>query len=152
MPSIIQYALGFEAFGNVVAASAFIFYPSFCLSHALPLSPIPASTRTLLQAFGAITYALSVPIVLCLRNGPHVPHTRKMVYYILGAGEALLIPLFLYKGLAEGEDSGFDNQWLLSAAVNLVPPLGWRLWCILWRPAWFGTTEIENEGEKAMKI
>jgi hypothetical protein len=137
MPSAIQYALGLEALGNVLAASGLVFYPSFCLSYVLPPSSIPASTKVLLQAFGAMTYAITVPVLWCLPDGPHAAHTRKMVYYMLGASEVFLIALFVFKGLTIGEDSGFDNQMLLTAAGNLLPPLAWRIWCIQRRPAWF---------------
>jgi len=147
MPSSIQYALATEAFVNVVSATAFIFYPSFCLSYALPTSTIPASTTSLLQAFGTMVYTLTVPMVLCLPNGPHAAHTRKIVYYMLGAGEMFLIPLFLYKGLKNGEDSGFGDQFMIAAAGNLVPPLGWRIWCFWRRPEWFGLVK-DGKGKK----
>jgi hypothetical protein len=135
MPSAIQYALGIEAFVNVASSTAFIFYPKICLSKALTTTTVPPSTTTLLQAVGTLVYALTVPLLLCLPDGPHAAHTRKIVYYTLGAGEAFLIPLFLYKGLAGEVDNGFGDRFMVAAAANLAPILAWRAWCLWVKPS-----------------
>jgi hypothetical protein len=59
---------------------------------------------------------------------------------MLAAGEAFLIPLLLWKATS-GEDAGIESGTLLNMAGNLVPYLGWRIWCFRWRPEWFGSVD-----------
>jgi hypothetical protein len=147
MPSIIQYALGFESLANIFGATLFTFFPAYCLSRATAktdlafISPhahfsfASPSSITLLQAFGTIIFALTVPLVMCIKDRPGVEDTRRVVYWTLGVGEALLIPLLLIKAM-EGDKSGFKSDILVGGAANLVPILLWRVWVLGVKPGW----------------
>ena len=57
-----------------------------------------------------------------------------------------MIPLLLWKAAA-GEDAGLESGTLLSMAGNMVPILGWRIWCFIWRPQWFGSVDDSDKGD-----
>jgi hypothetical protein len=143
MPSTIQIALILESVANTFGATLFTFLPNWCLSKVLIPSPIfpntlsttvPPSAITLLQAFGTIVYALTVPLLLCIPEGPHAAHARRIVYLTLGAGEAFLVPLCLVKAFDAGS-TGFTARALFGAAGNLVPVLAWRVYALWGKPA-----------------
>jgi len=47
----------------------------------------------------------------------------------------------------KGEESGFSDSLMLTAAGNLAPLLAWRGWCIWGRPGLLGSTE-EGKAKK----
>lgn len=136
MPSIIQSALIFEALVTFPPAAILIAAPNWALSKLLPtttiMAGIPASTTSLAQMVGALIVTLTVPLVMSVPNRPHIAETRRMTYWLLGAGEVLLILLLLAK---EGT-SGFSDGILKTGAVQMAPFLIWRAIVLLGKPEW----------------
>jgi hypothetical protein len=146
MPSIISVAFGVESLLNLGAGTVALLAPEWCLAQVVRHPSFASPTASLLvQTTGSLLYALTAPLLLCLPDPKPTDdaHTRaalaerrRLVYYTLGAGEVSLIPLLLWKW-ARGQDAGMERSSLLSMALNLVPFLGWRVWCLWWRPQWF---------------
>ncbi|KAF2431033.1 hypothetical protein EJ08DRAFT_649125 [Tothia fuscella] len=140
MPSLIQIALVLESAANILGATAFTFYPNYLLSNGLStITPsklstiVPASSETLLAALGTIVYALTVPLLLSLPDGPHAAAKRAITYQTLLAGELFLTPLMLVKGLNEG-GGGFGRTTMLVGAGNLAAITIWRLYALYVKP------------------
>jgi hypothetical protein len=146
MPSIISLAFGLESCLNLGAGTVALVAPEWCLAQVVRHSSFASPTASLLvQTTGSLLYALTTPLLLCLPDSKHTDDVRarstlvgrrRLVYYTLGAQEACLIPLLLWNW-AHRRDSGMERGSLLSMALNLVPFLGWRVWCLWWRPQWF---------------
>lgn len=148
MPSIIQSALIFETMANLPPAAMLILAPSWTLSKLLPtttiLAGIPATTITLAQIVGTLFVALTVPVALSIEDRPNVAEARRMTYWLLGAGEAFLIPLLLAK---EGS-SGFQAGLMKIGAVMLTPFVLWRVVVLYGRPEWLSVGETVMEKKK----
>lgn len=67
-----------------------------------------------------------------------------MTYWLLGAGEAFLIPLLLAK---EGS-SGFQAGLMKIGAVMLTPFVLWRVVVLYGRPEWLSVGETVMEKKK----
>lgn len=146
MPSLIQCALIFETFVNLPPAAMLILAPSWTLNKLLPtttiLAAIPATTITLAQVVGTLIVALTVPVALSIQDRPNITEARRMTYWLLGAGEAFLIPLLLAK---EGS-SGFQHGILKIGALQMTPFLIWRAILLVAKPEWFSPqTVVEKE-------
>ncbi|QDS74567.1 hypothetical protein FKW77_008035 [Venturia effusa] len=146
MPSIIQYALAFEALATAPPGALLAIAPNWVLSKLLPtttiLAGIPASTTSLAQIVGALTVTLTVPLALSIPDRPHVAEVRRMAYWLLGAGEVLLIPLLLTK---EGS-SGFEDGILRTGASQMAPFLIWRAIVLFGKPEWLaGGSKLEKK-------
>lgn len=137
MPSIIQTALIFETFVNLPPAAMLILAPKWTLRKTLPITTaiigVPASSTTLAQIVGSLIIALTVPIAMSIQDRPNVAEARRITYWLLGAGEAFLIPLLL---LNEGS-SGFRDGILKTGAIQMLPFLIWRTIVLLAKPKWF---------------
>lgn len=136
MPSIIQSALIFEALVTFPPGALLVVAPNWTLSKLLPtttiLAGIPSSTTSLAQMVGSLIIALTVPLAMSIPDRPQIAETRRTAYWLLGAGEALLIPLLLVK---EGS-SGFEDGILKTGAVQMAPFLIWRAIVLLGKPEW----------------
>lgn len=143
MPSLIQSALIFETLVTFPPAAMLVIAPNWTLSKLLPtttiLAGIPASTTSLAQMIGSLIVTLTVPLVMSIPDRPHASETRRVAYWLLGAGEALLIPLLLRK---EGT-SGFEPGILKTGAIQMAPFLLWRAIVLLGKPEW-----LAGESEK----
>jgi hypothetical protein len=137
MPSIIQTALIFETFVNLPPAAMLILAPNWTLRKILPtttaITGVPASSTTLAQIVGSLIVALTVPVAMSIQDRPNVAEARRITYWLLGAGEAFLIPLLL---LNEGS-GGFRDGVLKTGATQMVPFLIWRAIVLLAKPNWF---------------
>jgi hypothetical protein len=146
MPSIISLAFGIESCLNLGAGTVALIAPEWCLAQVVRHPSFASPTASLLvQTTGCLLYALTTPLLICLHGSKYsddsrarsaLAERRRLVYYTLGAQEACLIPLLLWNW-ARRRDAGMDRGSLLSMALNLAPILGWRVWCLWWRPQWF---------------
>jgi hypothetical protein len=146
MPSIISLAFGLESCLNLSAGTIALTAPEWCLAQVVRHSSFASPTAALLvQTTGGLLYALTTSLLLCLPDSKPTDDScarstlvgrRRLVYYTLGAQEACLIPLLLWNW-ARRRDAGMERGSLLSMALNLIPFLGWRVWCLWWRPQWF---------------
>jgi hypothetical protein len=145
MPSIIQAALILEIFVNLPPAALLILAPSWTLSKLLPtttvLAGVSASTTTLAQMIGSLIIALTVPVAMSIQDRPNVAEARRITYWLLGAGEAFLIPLLFWK---EGS-SGFQDGILRTGAIQMAPFLVWRAVVLLVRPEWLVGGRVTEE-------
>lgn len=146
MPSIIQSALIFEALVTFPPAAMLVVAPNWTLSKLLPtatvLAGIPASTTSLAQMVGSLIITLTVSLAMSIPNRPYITEIRRMTYWLLGAGEALLIPLLLAK---EGS-SGFKDGILKTGALQMAPFLIWRATVLLGKPEWLtGGSALEKK-------
>jgi hypothetical protein len=64
-----------------------------------------------------------------------------MTYWLLGAGEAFLIPLLFLK---EGS-SGFQDGILRTGAIQMTPFLVWRMIVLLAKPEWFARGSVAEK-------
>jgi hypothetical protein len=147
MPSTIQIALLVEILVNIPIATFLLFTPTRVLTHlvsnATSLAGVPSSTTTVTQFIGILFFAITVPLVLSLPNGPHAVEVRKVTYYLNGVGEALLIPWLLLKDA--GSVSGFGTGILKQGAYQIIPLLAWRVFVLLVKPEWLnGGTKVER--------
>ncbi|KUI69547.1 hypothetical protein VM1G_05262 [Cytospora mali] len=128
MTWVLQIGLAIESFLNIVGASTFLLFPDWCLSFAIsnPAGDVPASAATLWQAYAVLVLALTYPLLACIPNAPGVFHKRKIIFQTLAAGEVGLIGLLLWHATKGEDESGFTQQALLLASVNLVPALTWH--------------------------
>jgi hypothetical protein len=159
MPSIISLAFGLESCLNLGAGAVALVAPEWCLAQVVRHASFASPTAGLLvQTTGSVLFALTAPLLLCLPDSKStdgelarstLTGRRRMVYYTLGAQEACLIPLLLWNW-ARRRDVGMDRGSLLSMALNLAPLLGWRVWCLWWRPQWF-ESDIPREPPKTPK-
>jgi hypothetical protein len=133
---IITWAFGIETAFNIGFGAAAVTFPVQILEQMARSPAFITPTATFLtQMTGGLVLSFAAPLAIGLRAGPR---EKKMAYWILGAGEVVLIPLLVGKWL-NGSDAGLsDNVKLLGMAGNLLPFLLWRAWCLGWRPQWFG--------------
>lgn len=69
------------------------------------------------------------------RNGIE---SRRVVYLMLGVGEALLIPVLVNEMLKDGRDAAITKKVAGSVIGMLLPPLLWRLYVLVVRPDLLG--------------
>lgn len=140
--SILKGAFGLEIALNTIAGVVLIASPTTALTQMARSTAFITPTATLLaQLAGSMIMSFSAPLVLGLRAGPR---DRKMAYWFLAAGEVVLVPVLVGKYL-NGTDAGVkDNKELLVMASNLLVFFVWRVWCLGWRPQWFG---VEQTGK-----
>jgi len=145
--TIIRYAFALESAFNVLGAAGMLLTPrsilTFLASSPSQITPLAVS---LTQWFGAVVFALTAPLILCLPNTRRAVESRTTTYWTLAAGEGILVPLFLWQ-LGNGEEgSGFTRQALVMGAVQLGALVGWRLYVLLRRPEWIGRyREVRKE-------
>ena len=147
MPSIIQKALLLESLLNIVGIIALTCFPSNTLPYFLIASASPTSitpTAALLtRVIGLLFAALTFQILFAYPDSPDRVGQRKVVYFTLGVGEALLIPLLIREAFRATDVEkteqgwGFSQRAALTCAANLVPLVAWRLWVWFVRPEWF---------------
>lgn len=161
MPSIIQTAFALEALINLPAIISLLFFPNEILKPVLA-SPLPslelnATTLLLARSLGTMVLALTPQLLLAYPNSKDCAAKRKIAYVTLGAGEAALVPLLLWEAFRASDQSKAAGVWAgglgrracLVAALNLLPPLAWRIYVFWMKPHCFGDTD--DVTEKASK-
>jgi hypothetical protein len=137
--TIIRYALAIEIALNIFMGTSLLFCPSWLLTPTLSNhSSLNATTITICQWVGAIILASTIQVVLLLPNTRAAIECRKLVYWMLLAGEGCLVPLFLWQAIRGGEAVGFTRQFLLINSLMFGVHMSWRLFCLLVKPKWFG--------------
>ena len=158
MPSIIQIAFAFEAFINTPAIIALLFNPAATIK-AFLASPLPSvevnDTVTLLaRCVGIFILTLTPQLLLAYPDSEDCVGKRRLVYWTLGAGEAGLIPLFLWEAFRSSDEAkaagiwagGFSRQSALMCVANLIWPIAWRIFVFGWKPEWFaGGTKNDKD-------
>jgi len=140
-----------EACANIIGATFAILYPATVLkaithpSIAYPITPVSTPSQTsiqLLQWLAGLTYALSAPLLIGARNTSSPMWSRRMVYYVLTAGEGCLVPIMLWQASTSGKEPGaITSRALLIAAGTLGSILPFRAWALFWKAEWFDNDE-----------
>lgn len=134
--TVIRRAFAIEAVLNLFVLPL-ILYPRATLSHMIQNPAEITSTTTLLaRAWGGLVVGAFTPaLLLGLPNTRAGIESRTTVYYMLGLGEMLLVPLLAWHA---GEDGGLSAKACMVAITNLLPPLAWRVYTLCCKPEWFG--------------
>lgn len=109
---------------------------------------INASTILFAKLFGGLVVGGLTPGLLYgYQNTRRGIDSRRQVYFALGAGECLLIPLLLAEAAkGGGVDAALSVRASLGAILLLAPPLVWRVYVLFVRPEMVGRfKEIKDE-------
>ncbi|ETS75809.1 hypothetical protein PFICI_12753 [Pestalotiopsis fici W106-1] len=155
MTRVFQIGLLTEAFFNISGALLFVLRPAWCLSFALALpdEPVPSSAAVLFQVYGGLVLALTLPILLVVRESPGqsraVFERRDIVFKTLAAGEVALIAILLWNTMKPAAKSGFSHSGLFISSVFLLPALTWHSFAVWGRP---DLMRVDNEGKNIGRV
>lgn len=152
--TVVRVALAVEALFNVFLAHGMLSAPAATARGLFSPSTTTASSSAdplvplLMQWIGVWTLATTVPLVLALPNGAGAVERREGAYAVLGAMEALWVPLLGWK-VWSGEE-GVDGEGVMRM---LVVPMGvclvWR-GVVLWgKRGWLGGYRVKEGTGKA---
>lgn len=138
---VIWYALLLEVTFNIAGGTMVLFRPIPCLNRLVD-SPVAITTasKCLMQWLGAMVYALTVPLLLCMRSTREGVDSRPTVYATLLAGETFLT-LTMLRQLHSGSGlgpKGLTRKALMTCCAVLAVPAAWRLYVLFVAPEWFG--------------
>ncbi|KAH8653832.1 hypothetical protein BX600DRAFT_471735 [Xylariales sp. PMI_506] len=160
MTSIFQLAVIIESILNFAGAYFFIFHSEWCLSFvlsptaaaaaaaaasntatAVTIADVPPSTALLLQTYGVLVFALTIPLLLAYSDAGEgedggasaVFYRRDIVFKTLAAGEAGLILLLRFRAAAP-QPTGFTEAAGFLTPLGLVPALAWHTYVFLVSP------------------
>ncbi|GAB7348006.1 hypothetical protein MBLNU459_g5501t2 [Dothideomycetes sp. NU459] len=135
--TIVRRAMVIEALFNI-GTLPLLLYPKEMLSYVVTRpSEITDTAATMAQLFSTLVVGALTPLLLLgVPNTRSAIESRRTIYYTLGAGEAFLIPYFLYQ--ATVGHSGLTPLACLGMASCLIPPVSWRAYVFLQKPEWFG--------------
>ena len=160
MPSIIQKAFAFEILITIPAVVGLLLSPSatvkLLLASPLPSIELNDTAILLARCVGIFIFTLTALLLLAYPDTEDCVGKRRLVYWVLGVGEAGLIPLFLWEALRTSDEAkaagfwagGLSRRSALMCAANLVWPLAWRIYVFRWRPEWFAAGARSNKGAK----
>ncbi|KAF2739824.1 hypothetical protein EJ04DRAFT_508283 [Polyplosphaeria fusca] len=136
----IRIILAADALLTVAFGTGIFLYPHHAASYlALEPSLITPLVETLIQIFAVFMYTIAFKIMLCLPNSRRAIETRIPTFYMLAYSEVLLIAFFTYLFVFKSEkESGISEKAVASAAVNMAPPLAFRVFVLVVKPHWVG--------------
>lgn len=71
---------------------------------------------------------------------------RRPVYYMLGGGEAVLIPLLIKEALKHGDRTAALSETAAWVSVAMIgPPFLWRLYAMFVKPSIMGRADAKRE-------
>jgi len=109
---------------------------SFILKNPSDINP---STILFTRLFGGIVVGgLTSALLAGYSNTRNGIESRRVVYLMLGVGEALLIPVLVNEMLKDGRDAAITKKVAGSVIGMLLPPLLWRLYVLVVRPDLLG--------------
>lgn len=147
--SPIRKAFLIEATANL-ASIPMITNTSFVLSLILKNpSDINPSTILFTRLFGGIVVGgLTSGLLAGYSNTRNGIESRRIVYMMLGLGEALMIPVLVNEMFKDGREAAISKKVAGSVISMLLPPLLWRLYVLFIRPDLLGRyTESDGEGK-----
>jgi hypothetical protein len=96
---------------------------------------------------GIIVGGLTSALLAGYSNTRNGIESRRVVYLMLGMGEALLIPMLVAEALKDGRDAALSVKVAVASIACLVPPLIWRLYVLCVKPELLGRyTEAGGNG------
>jgi hypothetical protein len=109
------------------------------------LAPPPGPA--LFQWLGGMTIALSLPLFLGSRDTKDAVYSRRLLYYLLGAGEMVPILVMMWQLTLPETERGLSVRGVLASVACLAPSLVWRGYCLFWREDMFGRYREVDDGE-----
>ncbi len=136
----IRKAFAIEAFFNLLSLPV-ITHPRAVLSFLLLDSRQvnPASILFAKLFTGVVVGALTTGLLYSYRNTKKAIESRRSIYWILGMGEAVLLPILVSEYLkGGGRDAAISPRAALGAICCLLPPLLWRFYALFVHPEMMG--------------
>ena len=97
---------------------------------------------------GIIVGGLTSALLAGYSNTRNGIESRRIVYLLLGMGEALLIPMLVLEALKDGKDAALSVKVAVGSIACLLPPLIWRLYVLGVKPELLGRyTEASGGGD-----
>jgi hypothetical protein len=87
---------------------------------------------------GIVVGGLTSALLAGYSNTRNGIESRRIVYLLLGMGEALLIPMLVSETLKDGKDAALSVKVAVASIACLVPPLIWRLYVLCVKPELLG--------------
>jgi len=110
-------------------------------------SRAPPPGPALFQWLGGMTIALSLPLFLGSRDTKDAVYSRRLLYYLLGAGEMVPILVMMWQLTLPETERGLSVRGVLASVACLAPSLVWRGYCLFWREDMFGRYREVDDGE-----
>ncbi|WVW79491.1 hypothetical protein I302_101460 [Kwoniella bestiolae CBS 10118] len=110
---------------------------SYILKHPSQINP---SSILFARLFGGII--IGGLTTALLYGARHIP-SRRAVYWTLGMGEVLLIPLLALEGSKVNGALSRKVAW--GSIGMLAPPLVWRVFVLYVRPDWIGRERVGKD-------
>jgi hypothetical protein len=146
--STVRRAFLIEAILNL-CSFPLITHPRLVLSIILNHSSYinPASILFAKLFGGVVIGGLTPGLLYGYQNTRQGIDSRRSVYYALGLGEIILIPLLLQEAAKDGKsDAALSTHGALGAIMMLAPPLLWRIYVLFGHPEMLGRyTEVKTE-------
>ncbi|KAJ2996086.1 hypothetical protein NUW58_g1081 [Xylaria curta] len=146
--TIVRIALAAESVINLFLAAPMIFnakgaFEGLYLSDGKSAAPHAAS---IFQLFGLNIVAMTVAMVLALPNKPGAIELRQTSYQMIGAFEALALPITFWQAWVAGEEgSGLNpNKLIWGFALPMGVLLGFRTWVLFVKPEWMGKYRVKR--------
>jgi uncharacterized membrane protein len=129
--SVIRKAFLGEAFLNLFTLPLITNTPwtlGLLLKHPSHINP---TSILFARLFGAIIVgALTSALLAGCTNTRNGIESRRVVYLVLGVGEAALVPLLLLEAMKDGRDAALSVKVALVSVACLVPGLLWRCYVL----------------------
>jgi len=120
---------------------------SFILKNPADINP---STILFTRLFGSIVVGgLTAGLLTGATNTRNGIESRRIIYLMLGMGEALMLPILVREMLKDGVDAAISKKVAGSVVGMLLPPLLWRLYVLVLRPDLLG--RYTEEGDEKSK-
>ncbi|EOD49096.1 putative amidohydrolase family protein [Neofusicoccum parvum UCRNP2] len=145
--TIVRVELVLESVLNL-----FIAYPAISRPHSTPQElylPEPAGASTpsvetvmLVYWYGISMLALTVPMLLAIPNRLGAVESRRLVYILLAAVEAMWVPTVMF--MARSDERIDAEKVIAQQAVPMALFLVFRLWVLFVKPHWLGRYRLRN--------
>jgi hypothetical protein len=146
--SVIRKAFLAEAFANLFTIPLITntrWTLGLLLKHPSHINPTSILFARLFG--GIIVGGLTSALLAGYSNTRNGIESRRIVYLLLGMGEALLIPMLVLEALKNGgRDAALSVKVAVGSIVCLLPPLVWRLYVLGIKPELLGRyTEVDSD-------
>ena len=125
---------------DILAGVCMLAMPSTLLEWmaSLPKGEITSTVTAVFQWLGALFLGLTPQLFLAILNTRGAIESRPMVYYTLGAGDLVIVPLFMWQAWGAEGGSGITRKALGFAMGTLMSPLLFRAYVLFVKPSLLG--------------
>lgn len=144
----IQVALAAEAAMNIYGSIAIWQDPSSMLVLLVPEStPHTAAMKSQVHWVAALTFGVTLPILLCIPDHPDQTVARRTLYITFGGFEACMVATALGQYLVG--DSGFTDAALIGTMATFTFFTSLRLFFLYIKPSWLKARGTTGKGKSA---